>query len=329
MNKTYNIAIVGASGLVGRTMVKVLEEHCLPVNEIKFLTSKRSVGGEIFFKSHKYYFEELTSDSFDNVDFALFSAGSAISKEYAPIAASKGCVVIDNSSCWRMAEGVPLVVPEVNPEALRNHKNIIANPNCSTIQLVVALKPIADKFGLNRVVCSTYQSISGAGQKGVDKLMAEIAGKSLDDKYDIAFSAMFHQFEDNGFTQEENKMVNETRKILHNESLPLAFTCVRLPILGGHCESVNLELSNEFSIEEIFELFSNSDGIKVVDSPQNDDYPTPEYVSGKDEVFVGRIRKDDSVKNGLYLWVVADNLRKGAATNAVQIAEKMIEMELI
>lgn len=329
MKKKYNIAIVGASGLVGRTMAKVLEEHDFPVDNIKFLSSKRSAGGEIYFNSVQYLFEELTADSFSNIDFAIFSAGSSVSKEFAPIAVKNGCIVIDNSSFWRMDANVPLVVPEVNPDDLKWHKGIIANPNCSTIQLVVALKPIAKKYGLKRVVCSTYQSISGAGQKGVDKLMAEISGNSSDDKYDIAFSTMFHQFEDNGFTQEENKMVNETRKILNNDSLPLAMTCVRLPILGGHCESVNLELMKEFIVDEIFELFQNSEGIIVVDTPSENEYPTPETVSGKDEVFISRIRKDDSVENGLYLWVVADNLRKGAATNAIQIAEKMIEMKLV
>ncbi len=329
MKKRYNVAIVGASGLVGRTMTKVLEEHNFPVDNIKFLSSKRSAGSEICFNGVNYLFEELTTESFANIDFAIFSAGSSISKEFAPIAVQNGCIVIDNSSYWRMHENVPLVVPEVNPDDLKLHKGIIANPNCSTIQLAIALKPIAEKYGLKRVVCSTYQSISGAGQKGVDKLMAEISGDGPDDKYEIAFSTMFHQFEDNGFTQEENKMVNETRKILHNESLPLAITCVRLPILGGHCESVNLELVKEFAIDEIFDLYQNSEGIIVIDTPSENEYPTPETVSGKDEVFVSRIRKDNSVENGLYLWIVADNLRKGAATNAVQIAEKMIEMKLV
>ncbi len=329
MIKKFNVAIVGASGLVGRTMAKVLEEHNFPIAEIKFLTSKNSAGGEIIFKEKKYYFEELNENSFDNCDIALFSAGGSVSKIFAPIAVDSGCIVIDNSSYWRMHQEVPLVVPEVNPEDLKNHKGIIANPNCSTIQLVVALKPLDVNYGLKRVVCSTYQSISGAGQKGVNKLMNEIAGNQSDDKYPIAFSTMFHAFEDNGFTQEENKMINETRKILHLENLPVAMTCVRLPVLGGHSESVNIELMKSFSIEEINKTLQSAEGVILIDNPLEDEYPTPILSNGKDEVFVGRVREDNSVENGLYLWVVADNLRKGAASNAVQIAEKMIEMDLI
>ena len=329
MSKKYNIAIVGASGLVGRTMANVLDEHNFPISEIKFLTSKNSAGKPLIFQNREYIFEELTENSFDNCDIALFSAGGSISKIFAPIAAKTGCVVIDNSSYWRMDKNVPLVVPEVNPDDLKKHNGIIANPNCSTIQLVVALKPIEARFGLKRVVCSTYQSISGAGQKGVNKLLSELSGVKNSDKYQIAQNIMFHQFEDNGFTQEENKMINETRKIMHLDSLPVAMTCVRLPVLGGHSESVNLELKKPFTIEEIRETLENSEGIILIDNPNEDEYPTPKLTDGKDEVFVGRIRKDNSVENGLYLWVVADNLRKGAATNAVQIAEKMIEMNLL
>ena len=329
MSKKYNIAIVGASGLVGRTMANVLDEHNFPISEIKFLTSKNSAGKPLIFQNREYIFEELTENSFDNCDIALFSAGGSISKIFAPIAAKTGCVVIDNSSYWRMDKNVPLVVPEVNPDDLKKHNGIIANPNCSTIQLVVALKPIEARFGLKRVVCSTYQSISGAGQKGVNKLLSELSGVKNSDKYQIAQNIMFHQFEDNGFTQEENKMINETRKIMHLDSLPVAMTCVRLPVLGGHSESVNLELKKPFTIEEIRETLENSEGIILIDNPNEDEYPTPKLTDGKDEVFVGRIRNDNSVENGLYLWVVADNLRKGAATNAVQIAEKMIEMNLL
>lgn len=240
MNKV-NIAIVGASGLVGRTMLKVLEEQKFPIDRIGMFASSRTAGSEIEFLGQSHKIELLESDVFHGFDIALFSAGGSVSKEFAPIAAEAGCIVIDNSSAWRMVTDVPLVVPEVNPEHIKKHKGIIANPNCSTIQLVVALKPLQDEYGLKRVVCSTYQSISGAGNKGVEKLMKELGGEIGDEK-PIAYSILFHPFEEDGFTVEENKMINETRKILSNEELPLAITCVRVPTLGGHCESVNIEL---------------------------------------------------------------------------------------
>jgi aspartate-semialdehyde dehydrogenase len=328
--KKYNVAVVGASGLVGRTMVKVLEERNLPIENLKLLASKNSAGMHISFRGKDYHVHELTKDSFVDVDFALFSAGSDVSKEFAPIAAEAGCVVIDNSSAWRLVDGIPLVVPEVNPEDLRNHKNIIANPNCSTIQMLAAIKPVIDKYGLERLVCSTYQSISGAGQKGVDKLIGEITDQSYSEgKHRIAFNAIFHASNGDGFTDEEHKMVHETRKMLHAPELRLAMTCVRLPLLGGHGESLNLELSKEFELDDIRELISNTEGLVLVDDIDNEEYPTPLHATGRDEVFVGRLRRDDSAPNGLYMWVVADNLRKGAATNAVQIAQKLIEMELV
>jgi aspartate-semialdehyde dehydrogenase len=328
--KNYNIAIVGASGLVGRTMVKVLEERNFRVDNLKLLASEKSAGQHISFRGKEYHVEELTKDSFQGVDIALFSAGGACSKEFAPIAAKAGCIVIDNSSAWRLDNDIPLVVPEVNPEDLREHKNIIANPNCSTIQMLAAIKPIVDKYGLERLVCSTYQSISGAGQKGVDKLIGEITDPHFSEgRHRIAFNTMFHTAKADGFTDEEYKMIHETRKMLHMPELRLAMTCVRLPLLGGHGESLNLELKNEYQMEDIHTLIEETEGLVLMDDIENEEYPTPLAAQNRDEVFIGRLRRDDSCQNGLYMWVVADNLRKGAATNAVQIAEKMIEMELV
>lgn len=329
MSRKFNVAVVGATGLVGRTMIKVLEEKNFPVNELILLASVRSAGSKAMFNDKEIAVRELTGESFKGVDIALFSAGGSISLIYAPIAASHKCIVIDNSSAWRMDPEVPLVVPEVNPEALRNHKYIIANPNCSTIQLVVPLKALQDEYGLKRVICSTYQSISGAGQKGVDKLMTEIKGGDYDNRIKYAFNTTFHPFDDNGFTNEENKMVNETRKILELNDLKVAVTCVRVPTLGGHSESVNVELNNPFEIHDIKKLMANTEGLILMDNPAENIYPNPLLTADKDPVYVGRIRRDDTVENGLYLWVVADNLRKGAATNAVQIAEKMVEMGLV
>ena len=329
MKEKYNVAVVGASGLVGRTMLKVLEEREFPVDNLKLLASKRSAGKFINFKDRDYLIEELNENSFNGIDIALFSAGGDTSKIYAPFAAREKCFVIDNSSAWRMDADVPLVVPEVNPNALNNHSYIIANPNCSTIQLVVALKPIHLKYGIKRLICSTYQTVSGAGQKGVDKLMTEINGNIYDNNVKYAFNTAFHPFAENGFTIEENKMKAEILKIMEDDSIRIAVTCVRVPTLGGHAESVNLELEHPFEIHDIKLLLANTEGIVLMDNPGENIYPTPEIVNDKDPVYVGRIRKDDSVENGLYLWVVADNLRKGAATNAVQIAEKLIELDLV
>lgn len=317
-----NIAIVGATGLVGRTMLKVLEERNFPVQNLKLLASQKSEGKKLFFSGREYIVESINENSFKDIDIALFSAGKEASKKYAPIATSKGCIVIDNSSAWRMTPDIPLIVPEVNKEVLKNYRGIIANPNCSTIQLMLTLKPLEDNFGLKRVVISTYQSISGAGQGGIDKLMNEIESKGEIKSESIAFNLNFHTIsDDSGFTEEEIKMINETRKILNLPNLPIAVTCVRLPILGGHGESVNVELKREFHINDIRELFSHTENLMLMDKPLENIYPTPAISKGRDEVFVGRIRIDDSVKNGLYFWIVADNIRKGAATNAVQIAE--------
>lgn len=326
MNKEkVNVAVVGATGLVGRTMLKVLKERNFPCGSVKALASGRSAGQFIDFGSEKIVVEELTSTSFHGVDIALFSAGSDVSRIYAPIAAEKGCIVIDNGSYWRQHKDVPLCVPEVNPESIKSHKNIIANPNCSTIQLVLPLKALDDAFGLKRAVVSTYQSISGAGQKGLDQLDSEVSGEKTNCKHQIAFNTMFHSsYGDSEFTLEERKMFAETRKILNNQDLRLAFTCVRLPVLGGHGESVNVELKSTFTLEEAKKVLADFKGLVLVDDLANDIYPTAQMVSGKDEVYVGRVRLDDSVENGLYLWISADNLRKGAATNAVQIAELLI-----
>ena len=321
-----NIAILGATGLVGRTMLKVLEDRNFPINNLKLLASEKSAGQKITFRDIEYIVEAVNENSFDDIDIALFSAGGSTSKHWAPIAADKGCIVIDNSSAWRMVEDVPLVVPEVNPDVVKNYKGIIANPNCSTIQLVVVLNEIEKNFGLERVICSTYQSISGAGQKGVDKLMNEINGIENNDKYKIAFNTLFHDITDeNGFTEEEIKMINEPRKIMGIPDLKLSMTCVRLPILGGHGESVNIQTKKSTSTEEIREILAKNSSIVVIDNPLEQEYPTPLFSSDKDEVFVGRIRKDETMENGFYLWIVSDNLRKGAATNAVQIAELYLD----
>lgn len=317
--------MLGASGLVGRTMLKVLEERNFPVGDLKLLASEKSAGTKLKFREKEYTVEAVNENSFNGIDIALFSPGKTASRKWAPIAASAGCIVIDNSSAWRMEEGIPLVVPEVNPHVLKGYKGIIANPNCSTIQMVVPLKAIHKKYGLKRVVVSTYQSISGAGQKGIDKLLSELEGNVNEDKHKIAFNIMFHEITSrSGFSEEEIKMVNETRKILELPELPVAVTCVRLPVLGGHGESLNIELENSASVDEIRKLMNETYGVILVDLPLEQHYPTPAISDGKDEVFVGRIRKDDSVANGFYLWIVADNVRKGAATNAVQIAELYI-----
>ena len=333
MRLKFNVAVVGATGLVGRTMLKVLESRNFPVDKLSLFASERSAGTILKFKEEDVTVQAINEKSFKNTDIALFSAGKEVSVKYAPIAAKSGCIVIDNGSYWRMDERVPLIVPEVNPESLKNHKGIIANPNCSTIQLVVALKPIQDKFQLKRVVVSTYQSISGAGQKGVDRLIKEIWGtvkeEDKQNKHKIAYNTLFHEITDNsGFSIEEIKMKNEIRKIMILPDLPIAVTCVRLPVLGGHGESVNIETEKDFTVEAIRDLFNNRSDIALIDNPKDEDYPTVHTSRDTDIVYVGRIRKDDSVKYGGYLWVVADNLRKGAATNAVQIAELLVEKQL-
>ncbi|MBI2793689.1 MAG: aspartate-semialdehyde dehydrogenase [Ignavibacteria bacterium] len=320
-----NIGVVGATGLVGRTIVRILEERNIGIHTLSLFASPRSVGEKITFLGEEYVVSPLTEESFKGLDVALFSAGGAVSREYAPIAAAAGCIAIDNSSTWRMDVGVPLVVPEVNPDDVKLHKGIIANPNCSTIQMVVALKPLHDVFGLKRIVVSTYQSPSGAGHKGVAQLESEIEGHVPElriSSHSIAYNTVFHKVGGiNESSEEEIKMMNETRRIMHLPELPIAVTCVRVPVLGGHGESVAIETLHTVAPDNAREVLSSSAGIVVVDDPASDGYPTPLSASGTDLVYVGRIRNDSSVEHGLLLWVVADNLRKGAATNAVQILE--------
>ncbi len=321
------IAIVGATGLVGRTMQQVLQEHNFPVTDLTLYASSRSIGKHFDFNSKSIPVIELNDKNIDKFDFVFFSAGASISREYAPKFANKNAIVIDNSSAWRMDDQIPLVVPEVNPNDLQNH-NIIANPNCSTIQLVVALKPLEDAFGLNKVIVSTYQSISGAGQKGLNQLHNEQNGNfDPNDKHQIHSNAIFHPASPNqpDWTIEEVKIINESRKILHLPNLAITATCVRLPIEIGHGEAVFVETRNNANVNEIRDIFSKSKGIVLMDDLKNDQYPTPKMTEGRDEVFIGRIRTDASIPNGFWFWVVANNVRKGAATNAIQIAEALIK----
>ncbi|PWX12898.1 aspartate-semialdehyde dehydrogenase [Clostridium perfringens] len=321
----YNVAIVGATGNVGRKFLEILEERNFPVKELYLFASKRSAGKTLKFKGEDILVEELCEANIENkkIDFALFSAGGSVSLEFAPIFAKHGAVVIDNSSAWRMDKEVPLVVPEVNPEDVKWHKGIIANPNCSTIQAMVALKPLYDKYGIKRIVYSTYQAVSGAGIQGILDLQE---GTTKKFPYPILGNVIPHidVFLDNGYTKEEIKMIEETKKILHDDTLRITATTVRVPVLNAHSESINVELNSEFELENVIDLFNNSKGIIVHDDVENLKYPTPLELSGKDEVFVGRIRRDFSLDNGLNLWVVADNIRKGAALNAIQIAEILI-----
>lgn len=321
----YNVAIVGATGNVGRKFLEILEERNFPVKELYLFASKRSAGKTLKFKGEDVLVEELCEANIENkkIDFALFSAGGSVSLEFAPIFAKHGAVVIDNSSAWRMDKEVPLVVPEVNPEDVKWHKGIIANPNCSTIQAMVALKPLYDKYGIKRIVYSTYQAVSGAGIQGILDLQE---GTTKKFPYPILGNVIPHidVFLDNGYTKEEMKMIEETRKILHNSELKVTATTVRVPVFYGHSESINVELGKPFEIEEIFSLYENAEGVILKDDIKNLQYPLPIDAEGHDEVYVGRIRRDFSLENGLNLWVVADNIRKGAASNAIQIAEQMI-----
>ena len=322
------VAVVGATGMVGRMFLKVLEERKLPIDEYVLFASRRSAGQKIHFLKKEYIVQELTENSFDSgFTYALFSAGGDISSRYAPIAASKGCIVIDNSSAWRMNKDVPLIVPEVNSFAIKNHKNIIANPNCSTIQAVVTLAPLHFKYKIKRIVYSTYQAVSGAGQKGFEDLLEDNYGDKLKKfPYPISYNCIPHidKFMSNGYTKEEMKMILETQKILDDDSIKITATTVRVPVFHSHSESINVEFEKEFDISDVVELLKNSEGIIVQDDILNSVYPMPIKAEGHDEVFVGRIRRDESVKSGLNLWVVADNIRKGAATNAVQIMEKLL-----
>ncbi|MCD8049685.1 MAG: aspartate-semialdehyde dehydrogenase [Clostridia bacterium] len=329
MNKKLNIAVVGATGMVGRTFLKVLEEKQLPVENYYLFASKRSAGTKLTFMGKEYTIEELTENSFDRgIDIALFSAGGSTSEKFAPIAASKGCIVIDNSSAWRMDENVPLVVPEVNPEDIKWNKGIIANPNCSTIQAVVALKPLDDKYKIKRVVYSTYQAVSGAGMGGWNDLENGLKGEAPKKfPYPIAGNCLPHidVFLPDGYTKEEVKMINETRKILGKPDLRVTATTVRVPVFNSHSESINVEFENSFDMKELREVLSTAPGVVVQDDIENNVYPMAINATGTDETYVGRIRRDDSVENGINIWVVADNIRKGAASNAIQIAEKLIE----
>lgn len=328
--RKYNIGVVGATGMVGNKFLQVLEERNLPIENLYLFASAKSAGKVLKFKGEDHKVIELTTQSFKDykLDIALFSAGGGTSKVYAPIAAACGVTVIDNSSQWRMDSSVPLVVPEVNPEDILSNKGIIANPNCSTIQAVVALKPLIETYGVSRIVYTTYQAVSGAGVDGYKDLENGIKGIApAKFPYEIAGNCIPHidVFTENGYTKEELKMINETRKIFHDDDLAITATAVRVPVFHSHSESINVELKKAFELEDIFKLYKSTKGIILQDDVSNDIYPMPRAAENHDEVFVGRIRRDFSVENGLNIWVVADNIRKGAATNAVQIAEKLIE----
>lgn len=328
MQNRYKVAIVGSTGLVGRTVLKVLEEKNFTNCTYTLFASKKSAGTKLQFLGQNYIIQELTEDSFNyNFDYAIFCAGGSISEKFAPIAVSKGCTIIDNSSVFRMNKDVPLVVPEVNPEKIFENKGIIANPNCSTIQAVVALKPLDDKYKIKRIVYSTYQAVSGTGKAGIEDLENGIKGIAPQKfPHPIFNNCLPHidVFMPDGYTKEEYKMINETRKILNKPYLPITATCVRVPVKNCHSESINIEFRTNFDIYDVKMLLQNSPGIILVDDVEKNYYPLATKVDGYDDVFVGRIRRDFSVPYGINLWVVADNLRKGAASNAVQILEKLI-----
>jgi aspartate-semialdehyde dehydrogenase len=330
----YVVAVVGATGAVGTEMIQVLEERKFPVTRLVPLASARSAGGTVTFEGNEISIEVLTKDSFADVDIALFSAGAELSREFAPIAVKAGAVVIDNSAAWRMTPEVPLVVPEVNAHDIQRHKGIIANPNCSTIQMVVALKPLHDEARIKRIVVTTFQSVSGTGKDAMDELMTEcqdlLSFKSASPKvypYQIAFNCLpqIDDFLPSGYTKEEMKMVHETRKIMGDQSIHVTATTVRVPVYVGHSEAVNIETERKLSANDARAILSTAPGVLLYDDPAHKIYPMPLEVAGKDEVYVGRVREDESIANGLNLWVVADNLRKGAALNAVQIAEHLVQ----
>jgi aspartate-semialdehyde dehydrogenase len=334
--KTYNVAVVGATGAVGNEMIATLEQRKFPVKNLTLLASSRSVGKTLTYKGEDVPVDELTEDSFKGIDIGLFSPGGAVSLKFAPIAASAGCVVIDNTSAFRMDEDIPLVVPEVNAHAIAGYKNrgIIANPNCSTIQMVVVLKPLHDAATIRRVVVSTYQAVSGTGQKAILELDQQVRAiynvRPVEIKvypHQIAFNCLPHidSFLENGYTKEEMKMVNETRKILEDYTIKVTATTVRVPVFFGHSESVNVEFAKDLSPEAARRILKKAPGVKVVDDPSKNRYPLALDAAGKDDTFVGRIRRDESVPYGLNMWIVADNIRKGAALNAVQIAEALIQ----
>jgi len=328
------IAVVGATGLVGGEMLEVLSELNFPVTELYPVASERSVGKKIDYKGKQYEVVGLQTAVDLKLDIAIFSAGGGTSLEWAPKFAAVGTTVIDNSSAWRMDPTKKLVVPEINANQLTKEDKIIANPNCSTIQMVLALAPLHDKYKIKRVVVSTYQSVTGTGKAAVDQLMAERNGTEGVEKaypYEIDLNVLPHidVFQPNGYTKEEMKMINETKKILSDDSIQVTATTVRLPVMGGHAESINVEFENDFDLNEVREILSNTEGIIVQDDPENNVYPMPKFAHKKNEVFVGRLRRDESLPNALNMWNVADNLRKGAATNAVQIAKYLKENDLI
>lgn len=330
--KSYKLAIVGATGLVGRTALKVLEEKNFPNFEYKLFCSKKSAGTKVKFMEKEYIANELTENSFDEgFNFAIFSAGGETSKKFAPIAASKGCIVIDNSSAFRMDKNVPLVVPEVNPEDIFWNTGIIANPNCSTIQAVVALKPLDNKYKIKRIIYSTYQAVSGAGVNALEDLHSQADYNNLKKfSHPIYNNCLPHidVFMDDGYTKEEHKMINETKKILGNENLKITATTVRVPIENCHGESINIEFEKDFNLDDVKQLLKNSKGIVLYDDITKDIYPIATVANGTDNVYVGRLRRDFSQPNTLNMWCVADNIRKGAASNAIQIMQKIIEKEV-
>lgn len=331
------VAVVGASGAVGELLIRLLQERKFPVGSIKFLASERSAGRSVTFAGEDHLIEPLTPDSFAGVDIVLSSTPASISRQYSPLAARAGAVVVDNSSAFRMDPDVPLVVPEVNPDDVARHRGIIANPNCSTIQMVVALKPLHDLFRIRRVIVSTYQAVSGAGQKGIHELRsqteAHVGARDLPSPskfaHPIAFNCIpqIDDFLDSGYTKEEMKMVNETRKIMGDDTIDVCPTCVRVPVLNGHSESILIETERPITVEAAREAWSTAPGLVVVDEPNARRYPLPAAASGRDEVFVGRIRQDLQRPNALLFWCVSDNLRKGAATNAIQIAEELLKLD--
>ena len=332
--KGTNVAIVGATGMVGQEFIKVLEQRSFPMTSVRLYASDRSHGRKMKVRGEELEVKETTPDSFKGIDIALFSAGADISKQFSPIAARTGAVVIDNSAAFRMDPEVPLVVPEVNPEDIKKHKGIIANPNCSTIQMVVVLSPLHKVNPIKRITVATYQSVSGTGLAAVDELIGQsklvLDGKKAAPKvypYQIAFNVLpeIDVFLENGYTKEEWKMVEETHKIMHAPGIAVSATCVRVPVVIGHSEAVQVEFSRPMSPAEAKSILSKAPGVTVMDDPSKRVYPYPVMVAGQDDVYVGRIRKDASHPNGLVLWIVGDNIRKGAALNAVQIAEKLIQ----
>jgi len=336
--KEYTVAVVGATGAVGQTMLKVLEERNFPVKKIVPLASARSQGQEVLFRGRAVRVEEARPEVFQGIDLALFSAGKGVSLELAPEAVKRGAVVVDNSNAFRMDPAVPLVVPEVNPEALRGHQGLIANPNCSTIQMVVVLKPLHDRARVRRVVVSTYQAVSGTGLEAIAELEAQSAavleGKDVEPSvypYQIAFNVLPHidVFDETGYTLEEWKMTRETKKIMGDDSIAVTATTVRVPVFYGHSEAVNVETETKLTPDEARQILAQTPGVVVVDDPAHLKYPLAVQAAGRNEVYVGRIREDFSIASGLNLWIVADNVRKGAAFNAVQIAERLVQDGLV